>query len=38
MKALVCAASKYGATSQIAQAVADVLSSKRSPGRYHSTV
>ena len=25
MKVLVCAASKYGATSQIAQAVADVL-------------
>ena len=28
MKVLVCAASKYGATSEIAQAVADVLAGK----------
>ena len=28
MKVLVCAASKYGATSEIAQAVADVLSQR----------
>jgi menaquinone-dependent protoporphyrinogen IX oxidase len=28
MKVLVCAASKYGATRQIAQAVADVLSQR----------
>ena len=28
MKVLVCAASKYGATSEIAQAVADVLAER----------